>query len=269
MVKPVRLYLFISFFLTWLVCITCFLFYKAGDISLDTLNMAYNFGALGPFAGAFVSAKIYYGKDGIQKLLGTFRLSTLNKQSLLLSLSPLIFLVVGFLTYPLFKGHWYTFEDTRRQFALTDTASYIGWILPFITYSVFEEFGWRGFFLPHLQQKYTALQSSMLLTLFWASWHLPFFLWRFDFSVFITFGFFFSIFIGAIILTSAFNFSNGSILSTILFHFANNIASALDKEYIVAVVSTGFVFVAIYIVRRYTGENLADVVRVKNFYLKD
>ena len=72
---------------------------------------------------------------------------------------------------------------------------------------------------------------------------------------------------GAIIITSTFNFSRGNIASVILFHLTNNIASALDKEYIVIVVSMCFVFQAMYLLSKYKAENLADTPRVRNFYL--
>ncbi len=260
-------YVIITYLITWTITLTTYLFYKTGRLTLDQLNLIYNFGALGPFIGALISAKVFYGNSGVNKLFSVLNFITISKRSLLLALSPLALFLIGLFLYPLFAGHWYTFADTKRQFNLSTQVTYIGWILPFITYSVFEEFGWRGFLLPHLQQKYSALKSTIILTIIWASWHLPFFLWRFQFSLFITFGFFFSIFIGALIITSIFNLSKRSIIPVILFHFTNNLASALDKEYIVAVVSTGFVFLAIYIYKVYKPENLSNIGKVKNFYL--
>lgn len=267
MSRAVWLYVFITYFVTWSVTLISFALYKKNILSLDQLNLIYNFGALGPFFGALLSAKIFYGDVGIVKLFSTLKFKTLNKRSLLISLSPIFFFAIGLLTYPLFAGRWFSFSETQRQFGLHSQLSYINWLLPFITYSIFEEFGWRGFLLPHLQEKFTAMKSSIILTIIWATWHLPFFLWRFQFSMLITVGFFFAIFVGSIIITSTFNLSKGSIISVILFHFCNNLAAALDKEYIVAFVSSGFVILAIYLIKKFKAKNLSNTGRIKNFYL--
>jgi membrane protease YdiL (CAAX protease family) len=36
-----------------------------------------------------------------------------------------------------------------------------------------EEYGWRGFALPHLMKKYNALVASLIIALFWLLWHIP------------------------------------------------------------------------------------------------
>jgi membrane protease YdiL (CAAX protease family) len=82
-----------------------------------------------------------------------------------------------------------------------------------------EELGWRGFALPRLQARYSALVSSIILGLFWGSWHIP--LW-------IAFGQtglpllidVVSMVQLAILYTWVYNSTGGSLLLVWLFHFA-------------------------------------------------
>jgi membrane protease YdiL (CAAX protease family) len=36
-----------------------------------------------------------------------------------------------------------------------------------------EEYGWRGFALPHLLKRRSALVASLIIALFWTLWHIP------------------------------------------------------------------------------------------------
>jgi membrane protease YdiL (CAAX protease family) len=239
--------------------------YSRGSITREELDLYFNLGALGPPIGAVVTALVFYGRGGVRALLGTLRPSGLERRALLLALSPLPLLGIGWLVHLLMTGAPFSFEITRKAFGLTSTMAYLGWATPIITYGLFEELGWRGFVLPHLQSRYSALASTGILTVIWGVWHAPMFLFRFDFSIGLTIGFFFGLFVGAIILTSIFNLSRGSTLAAVIFHLINNIASAFDKEYIVATVSTGFLVVAVYLLVWFKPENLSDRERGKNY----
>jgi membrane protease YdiL (CAAX protease family) len=76
-----------------------------------------------------------------------------------------------------------------------------------------EEPGWRGFALPHLQSKWSALVASLILSVFWAGWHLPLILsgstpWPLLLQAIPL----------AILFTWVYNGTNGSLLMAVVFH---------------------------------------------------
>lgn len=266
MSRPVWTYIAFAFGITWFILIADGLLLQQKVINTFQSDVIYLLAALGPFIGAFWTAHLFYGKPGVRQLWATFSLKQWSKTVWLLVLSPLLLFGIGLLAYRLIAGAWWTFEVTKTQFELSSGATYFAWLAPFLVYSFLEEAGWRGFLLPHLQSKYNAFRATAILTLIWGAWHLPMFWIRFDFSIGIAIGFFFGIFVGAIILTAIFNQSRGSLWAVILFHLNNNLASAFEQQYIVAVLSTGFVFLALYLLRRYGAMNLSSTERVKNIY---
>jgi uncharacterized protein len=40
-----------------------------------------------------------------------------------------------------------------------------------------EEIGWRGFVLPHVLERSSPLDASLMLGIIWTAWHLPYFAW--------------------------------------------------------------------------------------------
>lgn len=76
-----------------------------------------------------------------------------------------------------------------------------------------EEIGWRGFALPRLLEKYSALSASLILGSVWAIWHLPLILVG-DFTAY---GALMPV-IAAIVFTWIFQNSRGSVLLAILMH---------------------------------------------------
>ena len=94
-----------------------------------------------------------------------------------------------------------------------------------------EEVGWRGFALPCLQNKSSALNASIILTLFWALWHLPLFFYRPGYTTMEwtgILGWIFSLLTGSILLTWLYNSSRASILICAVFHSTIDMAFTAD-----------------------------------------
>ena len=81
-----------------------------------------------------------------------------------------------------------------------------------------EEFGWRGFALPRLQEHYSALTSSVILGLLWGLWHLPLTLAYGDPVI----PFLLKITAISVLITWIFNNTRGSMLLAMLCHASLN-----------------------------------------------
>jgi membrane protease YdiL (CAAX protease family) len=83
-----------------------------------------------------------------------------------------------------------------------------------------EEYGWRGFALPHLLKKRSALASSLIIALFWVAWHFPISPALKNVSFLVLF------LLEVIPLSILFSWlyinSRGSILLVVLYHFVYN-----------------------------------------------
>jgi membrane protease YdiL (CAAX protease family) len=267
-VKKIIFYTIIAYSITWMIAFGIYSLFKKGDLTNYQLNLYHSFAAVGPTVAALVSTYSFYGKTGVRKLVGKIGLTALDRKTILFIVSPLGLFGLGLLLYPFIRSTTYSFENfANLNWSTLDEI--VVWLLPLLTYSIFEEIGWRGFLLPHLQEKFTAWKATIFLTVIWALWHIPFFFYRFDFSLGISIGFFFGIFVGAIILTSIYNSSKGMLVPVMVFHFLNNLCSEFDKEIIVAVLSTGFVFLAIHIYKKWGTENLSNMDRIRNYLLNE
>jgi membrane protease YdiL (CAAX protease family) len=90
-----------------------------------------------------------------------------------------------------------------------------------------EELGWRGYALPRLQGKYSALTASLILGVIWSLFHLPLFLTHGggvggNLASEPPLGFPLRTVADAVLVTWVFNNTQGSVLLVILFHAAVN-----------------------------------------------
>jgi len=86
-----------------------------------------------------------------------------------------------------------------------------------------EEIGWRGFALPYLQARHSALVASLIVGVFWALFHLPLFFVNGDsFANTPPLAFLARMLASAVLFTWIFNNTRGSLLIAYLLHAAVN-----------------------------------------------
>ena len=128
-----------------------------------------------------------------------------------------------------------------------------------------EELGWRGFALPRMQARHSALKASLILGIVWGSFHLPLWLRGAESNPIS----YFPAFVIAVIATSVlctwlYNSTGGSLLIVVLYHAAINLpltvlitplGSQMVQPFLIYVGIT--VIAALVVVIATGGENLS------------
>jgi len=176
-------------------------------------------GGFGPFLSAIIVTAIVQRKAGLRELRNRiFKWRVGIIWYLFVLSSPIVFALASYCLYILLGG------------APQDLSGLQPWYnyFPAILYVFFlgggqEEPGWRGFALPRLQAKYSALVASVILGLFWAFWHFPLFFSAVSSQSSLPFVWYLPHCIAlAIIFTWIYNGTGGSVLLAMMFHAGLN-----------------------------------------------
>lgn len=127
-----------------------------------------------------------------------------------------------------------------------------------------EEVGWRGFALPHLQKRYTALVATLIVGALWGLWHLPLFFWKGNPMSHHPFGpWFVSTAAAAFIYTWLYNGAEGSLLPAALFHIVLNTFGAVMGGVSTIALALVNVLAALVLVAVFGGADLSRRGRVR------
>ena len=228
--KQLFTYFGLTFLFSWIIWLPLY-GHVFGLNHLPALPFQHAIGALGPLIASLLTTWIFLKREGIKNLIAKC-----------IQIKPLIYLAVAlfgpFMLAFIAMVICYFINQTPINFlTLLTTKEFPQFnLLTIFLYNLFffgfgEEVGWRGFALPRLQNKMNALTASILLTLFWALWHLPLFFYRpgyITMDIAGIFGWFFSLLTGSILLNWLYNSSRGSILICAVFHSTIDIAFTAD-----------------------------------------
>src|SRR5215207_5692819 len=179
-----------------------------------------------PSAVAIVLTAMVFGRGALRKLLGRLLIWRVN---------PFWYLVV-FLGSVALTGGVVLLNALMGGPALSLGMTLVG-AATFFAFSVVpgsalgEEIGWRGYVLPRLQSRMSALSAALLIAPIWALWHLP--LWLTGepgHTPTLYTGFLVSAFALSIITTWVYNSTGGSLLMVVLLHATVNLPITLVRD---------------------------------------
>lgn len=164
---------------------------------------------------AFVLTVLSSGKSGLHNLFVKQTTQRIKIPWLLVALLLFpILAVIAIVLYAQFGG---------APLALRSTEIFPQMLL-ILLIALGEEYGWRGFALPKLQQKQNALVASLILGLVWGFWHFPGYLLGVGVPLEMTFDLFMVWVIGTTVLMTWVYNNTHSVLMAILMHMSANAA---------------------------------------------
>jgi len=209
-------------------------------------------GLLGPSLAALVVLSRTEGRTAVRRWLAAMVRLPRERHQQLAAIAPLGFMAVG-LALATALGNlppardFISFSGVAANPAVFALAMLVG--------ALGEEAGWRGYALPRLQHGLGPLRATLVLALLWALWHTPLFFvldsYR-GFGPLTAVGFLIGLTAGALVLTSLYNHTGGSILAVAVWHASYNLSSATAAaDGAMAAIATALViFGAISILQR-------------------
>lgn len=263
--KNLLVYFALAYFFSWLVFVplalnryrVIFLFTDNAEHA-RTMDVWHAFGGLGPMVSAIITILLFNGRKGIRTFFNSYSLKKMTSTGWLLVFSPILLFCSGLVLAKFVNGEWLSPSRFFQKNDLLNPAHFMMWFFPLMTYGFGEEGGWRGFALPELQSKYSAMFATIILAFCWLGWHIPTFFYRYHLSGVMLIGFILGLFAGAILMTFLFNYTRGSLLAVSLWHFTFNLVSMMGTDLVVsATMSTLIMLIALFIVIRYGKNDLS------------
>jgi membrane protease YdiL (CAAX protease family) len=226
LVSPTRFFI-LTFVLSWLIWIPLALshFGVVFNIPESTSLVVRLLGVLMPAVSALILTAISGGRSALQDLWARLILWRVDLKWWLAAavgqpaLLVLAALIANLVSTPKVKPQpWIS------------TSAFLVNVTMLLVATLGEEIGWRGVALPGLQEKNSALKSSVILGFLWATWHLPFWLLLDTYDQFgvnyLLLNFLFVLPL-TFYITWFFNHGKGSILLAVMLHLTFNIVNTV------------------------------------------
>jgi uncharacterized protein len=172
--RGLALFFVLSLTISWLIWVP----QAAATLGLHVLTIPLNSPLMlvavwGPGLAAVLVALLAGGRTGLRSLFRPLRRWRVGaKWYLLVLLFPAMIWSLGRIV-DMIRGADYVLRSPAEVFGPQQAVMLPFLILFALPSALGEEMGWRGYALPHLQTRYSALAASVILGLFWGLWHIP------------------------------------------------------------------------------------------------
>jgi uncharacterized protein len=262
--NSIALYFILAYAITWTIWAPI-VASAQGWVKWNVPFAFYYLGSFGPMIAAIILTALTEGGRSLRALFGRLLKWRVGIGYLAFSVfAPVALLILARTVTRLTTGVW----PDLSLLGKADYLPYLGipavMVLWLLTYGLGEEMGWRGFALPHLQDKRSARTAAVLLGILWAGWHLPAFFFRDTYQAVGLLGFPFflvSLTFASILLTWLYNSTRGSLLMVILFHAFFDWLSVSDAggQYAAIIMGASAVAWAVLVMVRYGAANLSPI----------
>ena len=212
--KALIVYIILAFALSWVIEIPLAL-QANGVVSWSIPSAAHYLASFGPLLAALITTSLSSGRVGVRELATRMFRFRVPIWWWLVALTPLIVFFLLAAAVSSTQPEWLRLSPLGQVDFLPPLGlgALVLWTL---TFGLGEETGWRGFLLPRLQARRSALAASVILWALWALWHLPAFFYLYNPAIAVPF--LLGLFAGAITLTWLYNSAAGSILIVAVWH---------------------------------------------------
>ena len=231
----------LMFALTWPIDLA-----YSGLLSFQVPFLLYLFLGWGFVVASVTMTGLTLGKDAVKSLLKRYLSWRVGWKWFLVAflLQPLL-IVLGVYGNAWITGVAPDYSEIIAYRIFGEATSLWLFIVPFFLIDFIangEEIGWRGYVLPRLQARHSALTSTLILGLIWGFWHLPKFLLHWNAVSFIWF--MAHTMAAAFIYTWVYNSTRGSLLLVTVLHASSNtagvflpIANTVSSQYMGAYIA--------------------------------
>lgn len=170
-------------------------------------------------AAFLVIAFVLKRKGGIRQLLKGWLKIKVPVFWYLVAITPVGLAVLSMFIYKLLYG-----VNPVSEIVFDPISMLALLVISTITGATGEELGWRGFALPRLQTRMSALNASLLLGIIWTMWHLPLWFAGLGYEKIPFAAYAILVMSYTVLITWACNNSRGSMVIVTLFHLMMNVA---------------------------------------------